>query len=55
MRRGRPSIREGKLDGPLTRERAGVFLALGAGMRAMRQMMEVPALAGVDPGELEAS
>ena len=32
----------------LPRERAGVLLALVAGLRAMRQKMEVPAL--VEPG-----
>lgn len=54
VRRGHQSTLEEKLEGPLSRERAGVFLALVAGMQVMRQMMEVPALAGADPGELEA-
>ena len=53
VRRGHQSTLEAKLDGPLPRERAAVFLALVAGMQVMRQMMETPALADADPAELE--
>ena len=54
IRRGHQSTLEEALSGPLPRERAGVFLALVAGMQVMRQMLEVPALAGADPADLEA-
>jgi len=52
--RGHQSTLETALKGPLAAERAGVFLALVAGMQAMRQMMEIPALAQADPQALEA-
>ena len=42
------------LTGPHARERAGVFLALVAGLQVMRQMMELPSLAQADPADLEA-
>jgi AcrR family transcriptional regulator len=51
--RGHQSTLESVLDGPLARERAGVFLALVAGMQVMRQMVEIPALAAADPASLE--
>lgn len=54
IRRGHQSTLEAKLAGPLARERAGVFLALVAGLQGMRQMMEIPALAQADPEALEA-
>lgn len=54
VRRGHQSTLEEALAGPLPRERAAVFLALVAGMQVMRQMLETPALAEADPGELEA-
>jgi len=50
---GHQSTLESALRGALAVERAGVFLALVAGMQAMRQMMEIPALAGADPADLE--
>jgi AcrR family transcriptional regulator len=53
IRRGHQSTLEEMLDGPHAIERAGVFLALVAGLQVMRQMMEVPSLARADPAELE--
>jgi AcrR family transcriptional regulator len=38
---------------PDPRERAGVFLALVAGLQVMRQMMELPSLAEADPAKLQ--
>jgi AcrR family transcriptional regulator len=52
--RGHQSTLESALAGPLAAERAGVFLALVAGLQVMRQMVEIPALANADPGHLEA-
>jgi len=53
VRRGHQATLEEALLGPLPRERAGVFLALVAGMQVMRQMLEAPALAKADPADLE--
>jgi len=44
---------EQALVGPRAAERAGLFLALVAGLQAMRQMVQVPALAEADPAVLE--
>jgi len=53
----------GRSDAPLTGragrrrvpvERAGLFLALVAGMQVIRQMVEIPSLAQADPATLEA-
>jgi AcrR family transcriptional regulator len=41
------------LTAPNARERAGLFLALVAGLQVMRQMMELPSLAQADPAVLE--
>lgn len=51
--RGHQTTLETALAGALPRERAGVFLALVAGLQAMRQAMEIPALAEADPADLE--
>lgn len=40
------------LDGENAAQRAGVFLALVAGLQVMRQTMELPSLAQADPDEL---
>lgn len=40
------------LDGENAAQRAGVFLALVAGLQVMRQTMELPSLAQADPAEL---
>lgn len=53
IRRGHQSTLESVVGGPLAAERAGIVLALVAGMQVMRQMMEVPALAQADPADLE--
>jgi AcrR family transcriptional regulator len=50
--RGHQATLEAALKGPLARERAGVFLALVAGLQVMRQMTEIPALAEADPADL---
>lgn len=41
------------LTAPNARERAGIFLALVAGLQVMRQMMELPSLAQANPAVLE--
>jgi len=51
---GHQSTLEAALAGPLARERAGVALALVAGLQVMRQMIKLDALAGADPDELVA-
>jgi len=51
--RGHQSTLEQALVGPRAAERAGLFLALVAGLQAMRQMVQVPALAEADPAVLE--
>ena len=51
--RGHQSTLEQMLQGPAATERAGLFLALVAGLQVMRQMMEIPSLAQADAGELE--
>jgi AcrR family transcriptional regulator len=53
IRRGHQSTLESALGGPLAAERAAVVLALVAGLQVMRQMMEIPALAGAEPADLE--
>jgi AcrR family transcriptional regulator len=52
IRRGHQSTLEAMLEGPDAVERAGVFLALVAGLQVMRQMMEIPSLADADPETL---
>jgi AcrR family transcriptional regulator len=51
--RGHQATLESALTGPLARERAGIFLALVAGLQVMRQMAEIPALAEADPTDLQ--
>ncbi|WP_304187050.1 TetR/AcrR family transcriptional regulator [Phenylobacterium aquaticum] len=51
--KGHQSTLEAAIAGPLAKERAAVALALVAGMQVMRQMMEIEALAGAAPTELE--
>lgn len=53
LRRGHQSTLEERLAGPGAVERAGVFLALVAGLQVMRQMMEIPSLADASPAVLE--
>jgi len=50
---GHQSTLEGMLGGANAAERAGLFMALVAGLQAMRQMMELPSLAAADPADLE--
>jgi len=52
--RGHQSTLEAAIGGSLSRERAGVVLALVAGLQVMRQMLAIPALAEADPADLEA-
>ncbi|HTX47973.1 MAG TPA: TetR family transcriptional regulator [Caulobacteraceae bacterium] len=52
--RGHQSTLESAIGGLLRRERAGVVLALIAGLQVMRQMVEIPALADAKPADLEA-
>ncbi|PZQ62274.1 MAG: TetR family transcriptional regulator [Phenylobacterium zucineum] len=51
--RGHQSTLENALEGPLAKERAGLFLALVAGLQVIRQMMEIGSLAEADPADLE--
>jgi AcrR family transcriptional regulator len=51
--RGHQARLERAIGGPLAGERAGLFLALVAGLQAMRQMIGIPALAEADPAALE--
>lgn len=51
---GHQGTLEAALEGEHPRERAAVFLALVAGLQVMRQMLQTPALADVDPAVLEA-
>ena len=52
--RGHQTTLEQMIGGPLSRERAAIALALVAGLQVMRQMMEMEALAGAAPADLEA-
>jgi AcrR family transcriptional regulator len=52
--RGHQSTLEERIGGPSAKERAGVILALVAGLQVMRQMMAIPALATASPDVLEA-
>lgn len=52
--RGHQTTLEQMIGGPLSRERAAIALALVAGLQVMRQMMEIEALAGAAPADLEA-
>jgi len=49
---GHEATLAGMIDGPNAVERAGVFLALVAGLQAMRQAMALPSLAQADPEDL---
>lgn len=51
--RGHQSTLEARIEGEHASERAAIFLALVAGLQVMRQMMEIPALAGADAAVLE--
>jgi AcrR family transcriptional regulator len=50
---GHQSTLERMIGGPLSRERAALALSLVAGLQVMRQMMEIEALAGARPADLE--
>jgi AcrR family transcriptional regulator len=52
--RGHQATLEHLLEGRWPKERAGVFLALVAGLQAMRQMMQIEALAQADSDTLTA-
>jgi AcrR family transcriptional regulator len=54
IRQGHQGVLEDAIGGPHAPERAGLFLALVAGLQAMRQMLEIHALAQADPSVLEA-
>jgi AcrR family transcriptional regulator len=51
--RGHQTTLERALGGPDAAQRAGVFLALVAGLQVMRQMLSIASLADADPHELE--
>ena len=51
--RGHQTTLEALVEGPLSVERAGLFLALVAGLQVIRQMIEIPSLAKADPAALE--
>jgi AcrR family transcriptional regulator len=51
--RGHQKTLESMLKGPLATERAGLFLALVAGIQFIRQMVEIPSLAEAKPATLE--
>jgi AcrR family transcriptional regulator len=51
--RGHQATLVDAVKGALAPERAGVFLALVAGLQVMRQMMEIEALSAADPADLE--
>lgn len=51
--RGHQRTLERVLGGPNAQERAGVFLALVAGLQVMRQMLNVSSLADADPVTLQ--
>ena len=53
IKRGHQATLEAAVKGRFAPERAGIFLALVAGIQVMRQMVEIPALAGAKPRELE--
>jgi len=53
INRGHQSTLEAAIKGKLAPERAGIFLALVAGLQVMRQMIEIAALAKADPRDLE--
>jgi hypothetical protein len=44
---------EALVEGPFPVERAGLFLALVAGLQVIRQMVEIPSLAEAEPAILE--
>lgn len=50
--RGHQSTLEAMVAGPLRAERAGLFLALVAGLQVIRQMIAVPSVANADPATL---
>lgn len=50
--RGHQRTLEAMVEGPLQAERAGVFLALVAGLQVIRQMIAVPSVAKADPETL---
>lgn len=52
--RGHQKTLEALVEGPDPVERAGLFLALVAGLQVIRQMVEIPSLARADPAKLEA-
>ncbi|MBS0364074.1 MAG: TetR family transcriptional regulator [Proteobacteria bacterium] len=52
IRQGHQAALVGRLEGPHAAERAGIFLALVAGLQAMRQTLELPSLAEADPDTL---
>jgi len=50
---GHQATLEALVEGPFPAERAGVFLALVAGLQVIRQMVEIPSLAEAEPAILE--
>lgn len=53
IRRGHQATLEAAVKGKHAAARAGIFLALVAGLQVMRQMVEIPALAEARPRDLE--
>jgi AcrR family transcriptional regulator len=53
LQRDHQPMLEAALAGPFVRERAGIFMALIAGLQVMRQVVRLPSLAEVDPAELQ--
>jgi len=51
--RGHQATLESLVEGPWQVERAGLFLALVAGLQVIRQMVEIPSLAEAKPAVLE--
>jgi len=50
--RGHQATLLGRLNGPNAAQRAGIFLALVAGLQVFRQTMALPSLAEADPADL---
>lgn len=50
--RGHQATLVDRLEGSNSAERAGLFLALGAGLQVMRQTMALPSLTEADPSDL---
>jgi Tetracyclin repressor-like, C-terminal domain len=54
INRGHQATLEALVEGPFPVERAGLFLALVAGLQVIRQMVEISSLAEAEPAILES-